>query len=190
MSPLEMAAAAFMAVSVVLTIRRSLWLWPTGMIGTVLFLVVFATARLYASAGLQVFFIAMQVYGWWYWARGRRQAGEVPIRSLGLRRLAAVASATLLAAGGLALALTAWTDARAAPGDAAIAALSVTAQLLLSRKILETWLFWIAVDVVAVGIYLSQGLYWTAGLYGLFLVLASLGLREWLGVFRRQERPA
>ena len=185
-----MAAAAFMAVSVILTIRRSLWLWPTGLIGTVLFLVVFATARLYASAGLQVFFIAMQVYGWWYWARGPRQAGGVPIRSLGLRRLALVAGATVLAWGGLALALAAWTDARATTADAGIAALSVTAQLLLSRKILESWLFWIAVDVLAVGHYLSQGLHWTAGLYALFLVLASLGLREWLVAYRRQEgRP-
>ncbi|WGM38001.1 nicotinamide riboside transporter PnuC [Caulobacter sp. NIBR1757] len=178
MSPLEIAAAVFSALSVLFTVRRSLWLWPTGLIGTALYFVVFLQARLYGSAGLQVFFLVIQLYGWWWWARGK--AGEEPpIARLPRRAVLLTALAAVAAAGIAAWGLTAFTDARAAPADMLITTLSIAAQWLLSRKILENWLFWIAVDVLAIGVYASQGLALTAGLYGLFLAMACWGLWEW-----------
>ena len=71
------------------------------------------------------------------------------------------------------------TDAALPFPDAATTAFSLVAQWMATRKWLENWLVWIAVDVVYVAMYVSQGLLPTAGLYAAFLVLASFGYREW-----------
>jgi nicotinamide mononucleotide transporter len=71
--------------------------------------------------------------------------------------------------------------------DAALAATSVTAQYLLSTRKLENWILWVAVDVFYVGLYYWKGLFSTAALYGVFLVLSVAGLVEWL---RQMARPA
>ena len=82
------------------------------------------------------------------------------------------------AAVGLGLALRR-TDAALPYWDGGATAFSLVAQFMTTRKWLENWYVWLAVDTVYVGIYLSQGLYPTAALYVAFLVLAGMGLREW-----------
>ena len=71
------------------------------------------------------------------------------------------------------------TDAALPYLDALIAAASLVAQYLMARKVLESWWFWIAVDVLAIGVYSARGLYPTAGLYAVFLVMCLRGLVEW-----------
>ncbi|EKD81174.1 MAG: hypothetical protein ACD_39C01929G0001, partial [uncultured bacterium] len=71
------------------------------------------------------------------------------------------------------------TDASFPYPDAFTTIFSLTAQWLMSLKKLESWYFWIAVDVVAIGVYYAKGLYLTTGLYSLFLVMAVIGLLKW-----------
>ena len=72
-----------------------------------------------------------------------------------------------------------FTDAAAPYADATVAGMSVAAQILQSRRRVESWVLWIAVDGLAIGLFLSRGLIVTAGLYAIFLVLAVAGLVEW-----------
>ena len=72
-----------------------------------------------------------------------------------------------------------YTDAAAPYADAFIAATSLIAQWLMARKKLESWQFWIAVDIVAIAVYFYKELYITTGLYSVFLVLAVLGYFQW-----------
>lgn len=178
MSPIELVAAALILLSVGLTVRRNLWLWPVGIVGTLLYGWVFLQAKLYFSTGLQVFFLIVQVYGWIYWAKGKDGA-EPPIVAMGWSRAAIVLAATAAAAGGLGWLAGQVTDAQASTFDAMLTGLSVVAQILLSRKVLENWLFWIITDILSIGVYASQGLYPTAALYVVLLVLATWGLWEW-----------
>jgi nicotinamide mononucleotide transporter len=76
-------------------------------------------------------------------------------------------------------ALRTWTDASLPFWDTLASSLSVAAQLLLMRKILENWLLWIVVDVISVGIYVAKGVYLTSALYAAYLLLAVLGWRAW-----------
>ena len=73
-------------------------------------------------------------------------------------------------------------------GDAFTTVASLCAQWMLARKQLESWVCWIAVDVVAIGIYFSKGLYVTTGLYAVFLVLATYGLISWHRSWKGQGR--
>jgi len=183
MGPLEIAAAALIAASVLLTVRRSLWLWPTGIAGTALYLVLFAAERLYFSAALQAFFLVVQGYGWWWWS-ARGHGRERPITALALRRTAVIFATVVPTCAVVGLAAGALSDAAWPLPDALIAGLSVVAQVLLSRKILENWLFWISVDVLAVGVYAAQGLVATAALYAGLLAMATWGWFAWRRAWR------
>lgn len=168
MSVIELLANVLTVLSVGLTVWRRKALYPAGIAATVLFFFVFWQARLYASAGLQVYFTAIQIYGWWFWSRGDR-GHEPPIGDWSWPTVAGLGLAagafTALVAG----LLYRFTDAKAPLADTAILALSVLAQFLLDRKQMKNWTVWGLVDAISVYVYAKQGLWLTAALYlGLF----------------------
>lgn len=184
--PLEIAATAFTLLSVILSVKRSLWQFPTGLAGVGLGFFVFWRTGLYASAVLQPIFIAALVYGWWYWIRGdQRQAP--PIRETPLIVVLGACGIALVLAGIGAVALERLTDARMALGDAAILALSVVAQGLLSLKRIETWPVWVAINALSVCVYASQQLWLYTGLYAFFFLNAFWGWRDWRQALVRQR---
>ena len=186
MNPLEWTAAALGVVNVTLVVRRSVWNYPFGLAMVSLYFFVFFEARLYSDALLQIFFFAVQLYGWWNWLQARAAAGEVTVTLLSPRARLAWLAGT--AAAGLlwGLAMARYTDAAAPMTDAAIASTSIAAQILMAQRRIENWVLWILVDIVAVGLFASRGLYATSALYGLFLMLSIAGLIGW----RRALRPA
>ena len=190
MSPLEGVAALLGLVNVALVVRRSLWNYPFGIVMVLLYGVVFFKARLYSDSLLQIFFLVIQLYGWWYWARSGRVEGGIAVGRL-------TVPARLLWLAGAALAALAWgsamarfTDAAAPFADAAVAGTSVAAQILQSRRKVESWVLWIAVDVVAVGLFWSRGLLATSVLYAVFLVMSVIGLIAWARLLRREDARA
>lgn len=184
-SLIEQCAVALGIINVSLIIRRSVWNFPFGLLMVVLYAKIFFDYRLYSDALLQIYFFVIQIYGWWYWLRGRDQSGLIVVTRLSPTRWPVYA---LLAVAGIALLGTAMdrlTDADYAYWDATIAILSVIAQFLMSRRILESWLIWISVDVLAIGLFATKGLHPTAALYAVFLMLASAGLLAWVRAYNR-----
>jgi len=180
---LEIAATALTLVSVILSVKRSLWQFPFGIAGTALGFFVFWAAGLYSSAVLQPFFIAVLIYGWWYWLRGD-DSRRPKIRSTHPGIVVAACLIALVVAAAGALALETYTNAKMALGDASILALSVVAQVLLSRKRIENWHVWIAINAISVYVYASQALWLYAALYAFFFFNAFWGWWEW----RREMR--
>ena len=178
MSWLEWVAAALGVANVALVVRRSVWNYPFGLAMVSLYFVVFAEARLYSDALLQIFFFAVNLYGWRNWLRAS-EAGEVPVAVMSwwARGLWVAGTAAVSIAWGLGMAR--FTDAAAPMADAAIAGMSVAGQILMARRRIENWTFWIAVDALAVPLFWSRGLFYTSGLYALFLVLSVAGLIAW-----------
>jgi nicotinamide mononucleotide transporter len=177
----EILGVVFGLLFVLLAIRESPWCWPFGIANAALFLVVFGHARLYGAAALQAVYVVVSIYGWYEWLHGGAGHGRLPVSRTPTRwRLSLVA---LGAAGSLALGLVLKlrTDAALPFSDAATTSFSLVAQWMATRKWLENWLVWIAVDLVYVAMYVSQGLLPTAGLYAAFLVAAVFGYREWRG---------
>jgi nicotinamide mononucleotide transporter len=189
MNPLEIAAMLAVVICVLLAVKRSLWQFPFGFLGTLLYLIVFWEARLYSSAVLQVFFMAVQGYGWWYWMRGDN-GQRPPIRRSPPLWLALWCVCGLAFAWLLSEALGRWTDAKMALTDAAILGLSVVAQVLLDRKRLENWLVWAVINALSVWVYASQGLHVTAALYVFLFFNAFWGHWEWLRAYRQQAATA
>lgn len=182
-SALEGVSFVSGAICVWLTVKENIWNFPIGLLNTATFSVVFFEARLYGDASLQVVYFVLGLIGWYLWLYGgdHRTALRVNWASA-LERwavaLAVVASTLLL-----------WRTLRLAGGsasfwDALTTSVSLGAQWLLNRKRIESWHLWIVVDAVYVPLYVSRGLYLTAILYAVFLVMAFIGLAHWQKTWR------
>jgi len=178
MDPLELTATLLTLACVLLAVKRNIWTYPVGIVGTALFFVVFWNARLYSSAALQIVFVLAQAYGWWFWLYGaggaRPRVGSWPWLAV-----ATLCAGALAAAYALARIVSAATDAQMAFADAAIFALSVAAQFLLDRKKIENWAVWGVVNALSVYVYASQGLWATTALYVVLFLNVFWGWYEW-----------
>lgn len=177
--PIEWIAVACGVLNVSLIIRRSIWNYPFGFAVVTLYFFIFWEYQLYSDALLQVYFFVIQIYGLYVWLNGRAPDGRVIVAHLGNSMFGMYIGATAVVWLIVASLMAAYTDAAAPYWDAAVAALSVTAQFLLSRRHLQSWYLWIAVDVMAIGLFYSRGLEPTAALYVIFLGLAITGLIQW-----------
>jgi nicotinamide mononucleotide transporter len=140
--------------------------------------IVFFRSKLYADAGLQIFYFAFGIAGWYLWLCGDEQRSELKVVRATRRELTVLSALTVLAIAGL------WQILRHVGGsapfwDALTTSISLASQWLLNRKRLENWVGWIVVDVIYVPLYVYRDLYLTAILYALFLVMAIVGLQTW-----------
>lgn len=179
MSIIELTAVIFGLACVWLTTRQNIWCWPTGLVMVSLYIFIFFEARLYSDMMLQVVYIFMQIYGWHNWLYGGKDHGKLAVTRISRLGAALWGALAMVCVGALGFSMDNYTDADFAYPDAVTTVLSLVAQWLMAKKVLESWLIWITVDVISVGIYSMKGLYLTAGLYSVFLGLATIGYFTW-----------
>lgn len=187
MDPLEIAAVVFGIVSVWLSTREHIASWPTAIVNVSLYFFVFRDAKLYADMGLQVFYLVLSIYGWYEWKFGGTGRTELPVSRTSRRTTLTLFPLGLLGTAVLGTILDRITDAALPWVDSAAAVTSLCAQWMMTRKLLENWLVWIAVDVVYVAMFIFKGMYPTAGLYAVFLLLAVSGYIEWRESWRTRS---
>jgi len=185
MSTLEIAANAVYLLAVLLAARNHWSTWPLGVVGCALFALLFYQTKLYANVTLQGFFIITNLVGLWMWfnpkaASDTDEKGQLEVRSLSWKVIGLViVPAAVVLALGYGYLLGGWTDASAPVADSLMLTLSIAAQFLLMGRRLQTWLFWIAVNLIGIPLFFSQGLYLTSAIYGVFLVNAVYGYWNW-----------
>jgi nicotinamide mononucleotide transporter len=178
-SCLELVAVLFGVVSVFLSVRENIWSWPTALVNVALYFALFFRSGLYSDMGLQVIYFALSVYGWYEWLYGG--AGRTTLRVTRVpRRVWGIVAAIGVVLWATLGKLTSHLPGVALPYvDAATTTVSLIAQWMMTRKLLENWTLWIIVDVVYVGMFIFKGLYLTAGNYAIYLVLAVMGHVAW-----------
>lgn len=179
MTSLELFAALLGAISVYLSVRQNIWSWPTAIVNVVVYAVVFYRAKLYADMGLQVIYALLSLYGWYEWLYGGEHRTALHVSRTTPRLGALLAVIGLTGAGALGLILRGATDAALPFMDSMLSSTSLVAQWMMTRKKVENWLVWIAVDVLYVGMFTFKHLYITAVLYLVFLILAVRGWIDW-----------
>ncbi len=187
MAPLEWLASALGLANIIFIVRRSVWNYPFALAMVTLYGFIFWDAKLYSDAGLQVFFFVVNLYGWRAWSRNAVQQGEIVVDRLGTVGRIGWMFGSIAAIAAWGSFMAARTDASYPYWDASVAMLSVTAQILMTRRYVENWHWWIVVNLISIPLYWSKGLYATMVLYCVFLVLAIIGLMEWR---KAERRPA
>jgi nicotinamide mononucleotide transporter len=187
MTPLEISANLFILVSVFLANRNSIHTWWTGIIATVLFGFLFYEVKLYADVTLQIFFTLTSVYGWWKWLRGGNENRQLPITRVKIAIVSVFTAVAVLLTFGYGFLLFNLTDASYPFIDSTVLFFSILAQFLLMERKLETWIFWIVVDLIAVPLFASKELYLTSVIYFAFLLNAVWGLIHWIKIYRAKN---
>ncbi|MFZ6872209.1 nicotinamide riboside transporter PnuC [Undibacterium sp. Di27W] len=177
-SALELSANAVTTISILLAGRNSVHTWWTGILGSILFSLVFGQALLYADVLLQLFFILTSIIGWWQWLKGRNGTA-LPISRAGKSSYLWSLPVGLLATLAYGALLHYWTRAYAPFVDSAVLVFSVIAQILLMQRRLENWMFWLLVNTIAVPLYASRELYLTAFLYAVYWINAIVSWLAW-----------
>jgi nicotinamide mononucleotide transporter len=163
--------------------------WPLGIVNCLAWLLLLWMSAIYLNALLQIVYIALSVYGWrnWLWGGGARDA--LPVRF-------ATSAERLRAAGVIGLGTLVGTQLMRLAGDVApvwdslTTVTSIVAILWQARKIYESWILWLSVDVVYFALYGSQDLWLTALTQVAFGAMCVMGLRDWKRSMTRQEVAA
>lgn len=135
---------------------------------------------------LHIVYIFMQFYGWYFWLYGGKSRNDAEITSLGkvfYTWLILIVVGTFF----LGYGMQRYTDASLPYPDAFTTVASLAAQWLLGKKKLESWILWISVDIIAIGVYAKKELYYTTILYSLFFILAILGFLRWKQEYREAD---
>ena len=176
---IEILAVILGLASVYLTVKQNIWCWPTGLAMVALYVYIFYNVKLYSDMVENIIYIGMQIYGWYFWVYGPKKKDVVPVRRLRTKGIIFWGLIIIIGSFGLGYFMSNFTDASYPYADAITTVMSLVAQWFLGRKILESWVLWISVDVISTTIYLLKGLYFTTGLYAIFLILAIRGFIEW-----------
>jgi nicotinamide mononucleotide transporter len=187
MDILEFLGLVFGLLTVWYLIKQNILTWPAGITYVLISFVVFWKIQLYGDFILHIFFLILNIYGWYYWVNGKKEGEEeLSVSTLSLKENIQLAILTVL---GIVLFgyflehlpnIIEGLEPAAVPyWDATTSILSVTAMWLTTRKKIENWHYWLVIDILATGIYIYKGIYFYAILYFIYIFLAAAGLIEW-----------
>ncbi len=179
MSPWEGAAVALAIAYLVLATRENSLCWYCALISTGIYTVLFWDVRLLMDSALNVYYVGMAIYGWQQWRFGGADHNGVAIKTLSGNKhlLIFVVIALMTATSGLLLSQN--TDAAWPYVDSFRTWASVIATVMVARKILENWLYWLVIDAASIPLYIERELYLTAILFMAYLVIVVIGYVNW-----------
>lgn len=174
--------------------KASIALWLVGIIMPAMDVWLYWTHGLYGDAGMAVYYTVAAIYGYAVWKFGRKKGQkdneEMPVTHF---KRSLILPVTLFFFAAWALTwwvLVTYTNSTVPVTDAFTNALSFVGLWALSRKYIEQWLFWIAVDAVCAYLYIGKGIPFKASLYALYVVIAVMGYFKWKRIMRLQSQPA
>jgi len=174
--------------------RENILVYPTGIVSVLIFVYICFNARLYADAGINFFYFVMSVYGWYNWTRKDNTNGILHISvNTRLQQFYGIAVAFVsywLILGTIwifnhndIIYMQSWVPWI----DSFTTAIFLVGMLLMARKKVENWVYWIIGDVVSIPMYFIKGLVFTSFQYMVFLALAIFGLIEWRRRWKAQK---
>jgi nicotinamide mononucleotide transporter len=182
---MEYLAITFTIICVFLAGQNNVHTWWTGIVACILYGFVFYDVKLYADVMLQGFFIITGLIGWVLWNQNITQK-VLPIRKTDPYKIAIIVFSSVTFAAIYSIILETFTDAANPMLDSFVLTLSISAQILLMQRRLETWYFWIAVNTIAVPLFWIRGLEATSILYAFFWVHAIYASINWNKLYVKQ----
>lgn len=182
---LEGIAVVLAIAYLLLAARESLWCWYCAFGSSMLYILIFWDVKLLMESMLSVYYAGMALVGWWQWRAGEDQPKLAIIRLPWWQHVVLLGAMLLLAllSGSL---LQHFTDAAWPFVDSFTTWASVVTTVLVVRKVLENWLYWLLIDGISLYLYIDRGLYLTALLFAAYLVIVVLGFLHWRRLYQAQ----
>ncbi|WP_423127031.1 nicotinamide riboside transporter PnuC [Gaoshiqia sp. Z1-71] len=177
---IEVLGSVLGLVYIILSIRQNILTWPVGLITSALYVYVFFVSKFYADMALQVYYVLVSIYGWYFWLKGNPdRKAHLPVSFTPRKLWIPLALASLMFFLIIVFVLKNYTDSPIPNGDALTTALSLVATWMLARKYLEHWLIWIFVDFLSAVLYALKGLWPTVILFVVYTIMAAWGYVSW-----------
>lgn len=184
---------------VLLAAIRSIWCWVFALAASLIYVYLCINYQLYIESGLQAFYVLMAIYGWVVWSRKKiislpvehidqvsdKKDDEIKRWPFKLHVINIGASG--IAASGLGFVFDTYTDQAYPYIDAFTTCYSLAATFMVTRKVLENWIYWIVIDAVSIWLYAQRSLILTAVLSFLFTILAVIGFVKWRKKYKMQR---
>jgi len=163
------------------SIRQNILTWPTGLLTSLLYVIVFFKSALYAAMGLQVYYVAISFYGWYFWLKGKNASNKslLPVRSVNKKLWIKIGVISMVIYAVILFILIKFSDSDVPFLDSLTTSFSIVATWMLARKYLENWIIWIFVDFVSTGLYIYKSLWPTVILFLVYTIMAFFGYFEW-----------
>ena len=185
---LETLAVALGIAYLVLAMRESSLCWYCAFLSTALYVWIFGDVSLYMESALNVYYMGMAIYGWKQWKHGGMHGEGLDIVSWTAKQHGFAVIGIIFAALASGYLLTVNTDAKLPYLDSFTTWGSILTTVMVARKVLENWLYWIVINSVSIYLYLDRGLDQTAAMFVLYLVLATIGYYAWKKKYVAQNR--
>lgn len=186
MSGWELAAVVLAVAYLLLAVRQNPWCWAAAFVSTAIFTVLFWQVQLLMQSALNVYYMAMAVYGWWHWRYGSG-GGEPPTVSCwGWRRHSLALGVIALSALISGFFLERHTAAAWPYLDSFITWGAVVTTFMVARKVLENWAYWMVINSLAIFLFLDRGMTLTATLHAAYLLISVFGWISWQRDYRQQ----
>jgi nicotinamide mononucleotide transporter len=180
--------AVFLGIGyLLLAMRESSLCWYCAFFSTALYVWIFGDVSLYMESALNVYYMAMAIYGWLQWQRGGADKSGVKIICWTARQHILGVAIILAASVTSGYLLSSNTAAKLPYLDSFTTWGSVFATIMVAQKVLENWLYWIVINSVSIYLYIDRGLDQTAAMFFLYLVLASIGFLTWKKAYDTQN---
>lgn len=178
---IELLGAILGVLYIRFSIKQNIFTWPTGILTSALYIVVFFNSALYAAMGLQFYYVAISIYGWYYWLNGKKADNKslLPVRRVKKKLWVQLGVISILLYFSILFVLVKFSDSDVPFMDSLTTTLSITATWMLARKYIENWVIWIFVDFASIGLYIYKSLWPTVILFVVYTVLAFFGYIEW-----------
>ncbi|MFP4468482.1 MAG: nicotinamide riboside transporter PnuC [Bacteroidales bacterium] len=187
---LELVAVTFGILSVWFARQANLLVYPTGIISTVIYIYICFNIQLYADMGINIFYTSMSIYGWYVWTRKDEQKQHIPIR-WNTRKEQKTGLALIPVLYVIIFALLyifkqddpEYMTSYIPYVDSFTTAIFLIGMWYMARKRIENWIYWIAGNIISVPLYFVKGLVFTSFQFSIFLILAVLGLLQWIKMY-------
>jgi nicotinamide mononucleotide transporter len=178
---IELLGAILGILYIVFSIKQNILTWPTGLLTSLLYIVVFFKSGLYATMGLQVYYVFISIYGWYFWLKGKKteNKSQLPVQTVNKKLWVKIGLFSILIYAAISFMLIKYSDSEVPYLDSLTTSLSIVATWMLAKKYIEQWIIWIFADLVSSGLYIYKNLWPTVVLFIIFTIMAILGYIEW-----------
>ncbi|MCW8924841.1 MAG: nicotinamide riboside transporter PnuC [Xanthomonadales bacterium] len=194
MSPWEIAAVVLAIAYLLLAVRENILCWLFAFVSTAIYTVLFWDVSLLMESALNVYYMAMAVYGWYQWTRGGSNGGGEPhvleVQPMSMRQHVLAFALILVLTLTSGYLLGEYSSAAWPFVDSFTTWASVITTYLVTRKYLQNWLYWIVIDAVSVPLYINRGLNLTALLFVAYIIIAVFGYIGWRKHFLEKAHDA
>lgn len=187
MTWLEAVAVFFGIASVMYSMKENIWVYPTGIISTMIYVWICLQYKLYADMGINAYYFSMSIYGWYVWTHPKGEATELPVTWLKPKGWAFSIGLFILSYFVLSFVLKNYTDSDVPYWDSFTTSSAFVGMWLMAKKKVENWIFWIITDLVAVPLYIYKGLILTSFQFLVFTILAIMGLLAWMKSVKKEK---